>query len=96
MYQPSPPEAQEAMRQQFNPEMLAEIMVDHVTNEKGEILARVWETAAFQDVYDPKETNLARHNLKRKQEQVFNQYNADSHLFQKVYYNPALLQDDES
>ena len=31
----------------YDSEKLAKIMVDHVTNEKGEILARVWENPGF-------------------------------------------------
>ena len=36
-----------------------------------------------------------RHRLKRKQEQVHNQFDPAKHLFQKVYYHPELLQADE-
>ena len=71
-------------------------MVDHITNEKGEILARVWENPGFQEVYDFKGVLKQRKRLRRKQEQVFNQFDAGKQLFQKVYYNPALLQEDET
>ena len=70
-------------------------MVDHITNEKGEILARVWENKGFQEIYDYKGMEKQRRRLKRKQEQVFNQVNGQRQLFQKVYYNPALLEADE-
>ena len=76
-------------------EKLAKVMVDHVTNEKGEILARVWENPGFQEVYDYKGVLKERRRLKRKQEQVFNQLDSTTQLFQKVYYHPSLLQDDE-
>ncbi len=36
-----------------------------------------------------------RQRLRRKQEQVYNQLNAETKLFQKTYYNPALLAEDE-
>ena len=70
-------------------------MVEHITNEKGEILARVWENPGFQEIYDYKGVEKYRRRLKRKQEQIFNQFDASKHLFQKVYYHPGLLHDDE-
>ncbi len=79
----------------YDSERLAKILVDHVTNEKGEILARVWENPGFQEVYDYKGVLKQRQRLKRKQEQVFNQFDASSQLFQKVYYHPELLLEDE-
>ena len=72
----------------YDSDKLAKIMVDHITNEKGEILARVWENPGFQEVYDYKGVLKQRKRLKRKQEQVYNQLDADKQLFQKVYYNP--------
>ena len=79
----------------YDTDRLAKIMVDHVTNEKGEILARVWENPGFQEVYDYKGVLFERRRLKRKQEQVFNQLDATHKLFQKVYYHPELLKEDE-
>ena len=79
----------------YDADKLARLMVDHITNEKGEILARVWENQGFQEIYDYKGTELKRHRLKRKQEQVFNSIDASEQLFQKVYYNPALIHNDE-
>ena len=70
-------------------------MVDHITNDKGEILARVWENPGFQEVYDFKGVLRQRRRLKRKQEQIFNQFDSTKQLFQKVYYDPELLADDE-
>ncbi len=79
----------------YDSDKLAKIMVDHVTNEKGEILARVWENPGFQEIYDYKGILKQRRRLKRKQEQVYNQFDAEKQLFQKVYYNPNLLHEDE-
>jgi hypothetical protein len=31
----------------YDSDKLAKIMVDHITNDKGEILARVWENPGF-------------------------------------------------
>ena len=55
----------------------------------------MWENSGFREIYDYKGVLQDRRKLKRKQEQIFNQFDAQKQLFQKVYYNPALLQDDE-
>jgi len=60
---------------------LANALVNHITNDKGEILARVWENQGFQEIYDFKGVEKTRRRLKRKQEQVFNRFNASTHLF---------------
>ena len=65
----------------YNADKLAKLVVDHITNDKGEVLARVWENKGFQEVYDYKGANFKRHRLKRKQEQVYNQYNSANQLF---------------
>ncbi len=65
----------------YDSDRLARIMVDHMTNEKGEILARVWENPGFREVYDYKGVLKERKRLKRKQEQVYNQLNAEKQLF---------------
>ena len=70
-------------------------MVNHLSNEKGEILAHVWENPGFQEVYDFKGVEKYRRRLKRKQEQVFNTLDAQKQMFQKVYYHPSLIADDE-
>ena len=60
----------------YDSDRLARIMVDHITNEKGEILARVWENPGFQEIYDFKGVLKQRKRLRRKQEQVYNQTDA--------------------
>ena len=75
----------------YTADNLAKLVVDHITNDKGEVLARVWENQGFQEIYDYKGNNKARLRLKRKQEQVFNQIDASKQLFQKVYYHPELI-----
>ena len=47
-------------------EKLARLMVDHITNSKGEILARVWENPGFMEIYDFKGVNVKRRRMKRK------------------------------
>ena len=70
--------AQEAL---YDSDTLARVMVDHITNEKGELLARVWENPGFQEIYDYKGILKERRRLKRKIEQVHNQLSADKQLF---------------
>ena len=65
----------------YDTENLARLMVDHITNEKGEILARVWENPGFQEIYDYKGIEKTRRRLKRKAEQVYNRTNAATQLF---------------
>ena len=56
--------------QQYDAKRLAKIYVDHTTSKEGEVLARVWETPAFQAVFDQYGANKRRGFLKRKTEQV--------------------------
>ena len=44
------------------------MLVEHHTNEKGELLALVHETLGFQDVYDYKGGVKRRNRLERKAE----------------------------
>ena len=51
--------ARESSSQEFQEQMdradnLAKVLVAHVANDKGEILARVEENPGFQDIYDYK------------------------------------------
>jgi len=52
----------------YDSDKLAHALVNHMTNDKGEILARVWENKGFQEIYDYKGVELTRRRLKRKQE----------------------------
>ena len=65
-------------------------------NDQGKVLAHVHESEAFQEVYDYHGTELKRHHLDRKREQISNRYSARTHLFQKVYYANGLILDDET
>ena len=57
------------------------MLVEHLTNEKGQLLAKVHETLGFQEVYDYKGGQRRRFRLERKAEQVHNQLNSTTHLF---------------
>ena len=74
---------------------LASKYVDFVTNESGEMLANIFENAAFQHHYDATGTNMRKARLPRKLLQVHNQLDPETQLFQKVFYHPGLLQEDE-
>ena len=79
-----------------NTKLIATQFVAHSTNEKGELLANVFESEAFQSIFDPHGIETRKVRLPRKQEQIFNRYDTSAHLFQKLYYHPALLQEDET
>ena len=65
------------------------------TNESGERLANIYETEAFKTLYDPNGASERKLRLPRRMLQVHNQYDVNTHLFQKLYYHPGLLLDDE-
>ena len=68
-------EFQKAADQTKRTESIAKLMVEHNTNEKGELLALVHESQGFQEVYDYKGGEKRRWRLERKAEQIFNQLN---------------------
>jgi hypothetical protein len=47
-------EYSEAKKEADRADRIAELMVEHNTNENGELLALVHETQGFQEVYDHK------------------------------------------
>ena len=70
-------------------------MVDHTTNTKGELLARVWETSAFKEVYDYTGLHYQKGELKRVCEKASNRYDSEKQFFQRLYYHPDLTASDE-
>lgn len=76
-------------------EQLAKVLVKHVANEKGEILAHVEENPGFQEVYDYRGGQARQHRLDRKREEVAWNMSAGTHLFQKTYYATGLTMSDE-
>ena len=54
------------IEERYDADTLARIYVDNVTNDKGEILAKIWESKGFQEVYDYKGVNLRKNRLRRK------------------------------
>ena len=55
---------------------LAQRYGDHISNEKGEVLARVWESAQFKEAFDYNGGYEKRGWLKRRLSNV--QYNYDA------------------
>jgi len=83
--------------QEASPETvaLAKRYLALTTNENGELLANVYETEAFKNLYDTNGANERKLRLPRRLLQVHNQYDANTQLFQKLYYHPGLLLADE-
>ena len=65
------------------------------TNENGQQLANVHTSAGFQSIWDYKGSEKVRWRLDRKKEQVAANYDARTHLFQRVYYAKDLLLEEE-
>lgn len=57
------------------------MLINHISNDKGELLARVEENSAFQEIYDYKGGQKFQNRLDRKREQVAYDYSSRSHLF---------------
>ena len=51
-----------------NPETvdLAQRMVNHITNDDGEVLANIYEAEAFKKLYDPNHSDERKLRLPRK------------------------------
>ena len=79
----------------ITPKKVAEVYAKHTTNERGEILARVWESPEFKEAHDYNQGHEKKGLLKMKLESVYRHTNLTKMAFQKVYYNPALTLDDE-
>ena len=79
----------------ITPKKVAEVYAKHTTNERGEILARVWESPEFKEAHDFNQGHEKKGLLKMKLESVYRHTNLTQMAFQKVYYNPALTLDDE-
>ena len=74
---------------------VADLVLAFETNETGQQLANVQTSNGFQSVWDYKGNEKIRWRLDRKKEQVAANYDANTHLFQRVYYAKDLLLDEE-
>lgn len=74
---------------------MAKILVNHMVDDNGNMLAHVEENPGFQDVYDYKGSHARLHRLERRREEVAWNFNAQTHLFQKTYYATGLTRQDE-
>ena len=86
---------QELAQEKERADRIAQLVVDFSQNAKGEELANVHNSQAFQEVWDFKGSEKVRWRLDRKKEQVAHNYNAATHLFQKIYYAKDLTLNDE-
>ena len=81
--------------EELSPKKVAEIYAKHLTNDKGELLARVWESPEFKEAHDYNQGHEKKGLLRMKIESVYRHTNLTKQTFQKVYYHPSLLLDDE-
>ena len=79
----------------LDPKIAAQKFADEASNDKGDILARLWMSPEFMLEYDPKRGYEKKGMLKLKQESVFRFTEMKTKLFQKLYYNPDLTLEDE-
>ena len=59
-------EVSRQLEQSYTADRLAKLLVEHSTDDDGNILARVWENQGFQEIYDYKGVEKRRMRLKRK------------------------------
>ena len=74
---------------------LAKRYIQLTTDDDGNELANIYETQAFKSLYDPNGVNERKLRLPRTLLQVHNRFDVQKNLFQKVYYHPGLLSEDE-
>ena len=78
-----------------DPKVLARVFAEHASNEKGDLLARVWEAPEFAEAHDYEGGYERKGMLKMKQETLYRMTDVKTKLFQKLYYNPELTEADE-
>ena len=74
---------------------LANIFVRETTNEKGEVLARLWLSPEFKEAHDYGMGYEKHDLLKNRLETIYMNTDPSEQLFQKMYYSPNLLKRDE-
>ena len=74
---------------------LAKVYVKETTNEKGDLLARLWTTPEFKEAFDYRQGYEKKGMLRKRLEAVYRHTMLGCQTFQKVYYHPDLLADDE-
>ena len=62
-------------------EKLAKIYADHITDEEGNVLGRVWETIEFKDVFDHYGGLEDKGLLRRRCEQIWRNTDPKKQLF---------------
>ena len=74
---------------------MARVYAKHASNDKGEVFARLWETPEFREAFDYNQGYEKKGMLKLRIETIHRNTKMAQQLFQKVYYYPNLLEDDE-
>lgn len=85
----------EVAREMKRADALAKLVIDFQQNNKGEELANVHTSQGFQSVWDYRGGEKTKFRLDRKKDQVSQNYDARTHLFQKLFYAKDLLLADE-
>ena len=73
--------ADQYIQEKYTPDLLGKLYADHISNENGEVLARVWETVEFKEVFDFNGGFDQKGLLKRRLEGVWRNTNPKTHLF---------------
>ena len=82
-------------KQKIKAKNLARVYAQNVTNEQGDTYARLWETPEFKEAFDYGQGYEKKNMLRFRIETIFRHTRKAKQLFQKVYYYPNLLEDDE-
>ncbi|CAI2382294.1 unnamed protein product [Moneuplotes crassus] len=76
--------------------LLAREYAKHNSDDQGNLYAKIWEVPEFREAFDYNMGYEKKNMLKYRAEAVFRHTRLSKQLFQKVYYNPNLLLDDET
>ena len=75
---------------------LAKAFVKFNTDDKGNFYAKLWERPEFKEAFDYGQGYEKKNMLKYKIDAVWRHTDMRRQLFQKVYYFPGLLAEDEA
>mmetsp|Transcript_5826 Transcript_5826/g.6566 ORF Transcript_5826/g.6566 Transcript_5826/m.6566 type:complete len:179 (-) Transcript_5826:51-587(-) len=75
--------------------ILAKEFARHNTDERGNTYAKLWESPEFRESFDYKMGYEKKNMLKYRLDTIFRHTKMSKQLFQKVYYYPNLLLEDE-
>ncbi len=76
--------------------LLAREYAKQNSDDKGNLYAKLWESPEFKEAFDYKLGYEKKGMLHYRADTIFRHTKLAQQLFQKVYYNPALLLEDEA